>query len=324
MELQLIQWLKENLPSHPRLKVGLGDDAAVLSLADKSECVVTTDLLAEGTHFRLSEAPAERVGHKALAANLSDLAAMAAEPLAAVISLALPRHGGLALAKQLYQGMLPLAESQSLILAGGDTNAWDGPLVISITALGTVGPRGSLLRSGARPGDRLIVTGYLGGSMLGRHLDVEPRVAEALYLQNNYALHAGIDLSDGLALDLHRVLSESKCGAVVYADAVPISDAARSMARQEAAEHPQQQITAAQHAAAQHAAALEHALHDGEDFELALAVPAESAERLLRDQPLDVPLTDVGEFVAASGMWLMDVNGQREPLAARGFEHNFD
>ncbi|MEN6405848.1 MAG: thiamine-phosphate kinase [Thermoguttaceae bacterium] len=305
MELELIRRLRERLPAHPRLRLGPGDDAAVLEMADVDQCAVTVDLLTDHVDFELSEVGPRRVGHKALAVNLSDLAAMAAEPLAGVIAVVLPRQGAAELAVALYEGILPLAERYQLALAGGDTNTWDGPLAISVTLLGRVTARGPLRRSGARPGDRLLATGSFGGSILGRHLDFEPRVREALKLHAQYALHAGIDVSDGLSLDLSRVLEESRCGATIWADAVPVSDDARRLAERKN----------------DGSTALDHALGDGEDFELLLAVPPGDAERMLADQPLaGVRLSELGEFTAEPGLWIRDHEGRR-PLEPRGWEH---
>jgi len=259
MESHLIAWLRERLSGHRRLRLGPGDDAAVLRLADRSDCVVTTDLLSDGVDFVLARTAPRRIGHKALAANLSDLAAMAARPVAAVVALALPRQGGLELAKELYEGMLPLADRFDLAIAGGDTNSWDGPFVISVTAIGETTDRGPLLRFGAKPGDRIIVTGEFGGSILGRHLDFEPRVAEALLLHERYSLHAGIDVSDGLSLDLSRICAESGCGAVIDVDRIPIAAAAedsgfRVQGSEQMRIEPKGDWTA-----------LDHALSDGED-----------------------------------------------------------
>jgi len=196
MESDFLHWLRERLPPHPLLKLGIGDDAAVLATAGRSDIVVTTDLIADGVDFDLRSDDPRRIGHKALAINLSDLAAMAARPLAAVIALNLPRQGGMKLAAELYEGLLALAERFHLAIAGGDTNSWDGPLVVSVTALGETTADGPLTRRGAQPGDRIIVTGTFGGSILGRHLDVQPRIEEALLLNQRYKLHAGIDSSD--------------------------------------------------------------------------------------------------------------------------------
>ena len=304
MERSFIAWLRQRLPPHPLLRLGPGDDAAVLRMANVDECVVTVDLLTDHVDFELSEIDPRRVGRKALAVNLSDLAAMASKPLAAVIALALPRDNSKELAVALYEGLLPLAERYELAIAGGDTNTWDGPLAISITLLGAVTGRGPLCRAGASAGDRIMVTGSFGGSILGRHLDFEPRVEEALTLHARYALHAGADVSDGLSCDLAHILEESGCGAVLHADAVPIADDARRLAKSRG----------------DGSTPLEHALSDGEDFELVLAVPPREAQRMLAERPLPIPLTDIGEFVAEPGLWIQDDRGRR-PLTPQGWEH---
>jgi len=308
MESDLINWLRRTLPSGEAVRVGLGDDAAVVKLA-ALEVVVTTDMLMDGVDFVLGEVEARRVGHKILAVNLSDMAAMAAQPIAAFVSLALPRTGGLELAQELYRGMWPLAERHGVVIAGGDTNSWAGRLVANVTLLGSPSPRGSLLRSGARAGDKIIVTGSFGGSILGHHLDFEPRVVDARRLHERYELHAGMDVSDGLALDLWRLCQASRCGAVVRTEAIPLAAAATEYARRRS----------------DGSSPLDHALSDGEDFELLLAVPPVAAERMLREQPLaDVRLTEIGEFVAQPGLWQVDPSGNRVPMAVSGFEHQLD
>ncbi|MBN9121224.1 MAG: thiamine-monophosphate kinase, partial [Planctomycetes bacterium] len=174
------------------------------------------------------------------------------------------------------------------------------PLVVSVTALGETNQRGVVSRSGARPGDWLFVTGPLGGSILGRHLDFTPRVREALALAGVVDLRAMCDISDGLAADLNHICEESGCGAVLNADAVPISDAARELSRTSG--RPP----------------LRHALGDGEDFELVFAVSAEDGAKLLNAPP--VPgLAKIGACVE-SGLWL-ETNGRREPLAPTGWVH---
>jgi len=305
MEADLIAHLRRRLPPHPRLRLGPGDDAAVLDLAGVDDAVLTVDLLSDHVDFELAEADPRRVGRKALAVNLSDLAAMAARPLAGVVALLLPRRGGLDLAVALYEGMLPLAEEFDLAVAGGDTNSWDGPMALSVTLLGQVTGRGPLTRSGARPGDRVVVTGSFGGSILGRHFDFQPRVGETLLLNERYELHAGIDVSDGLSIDLAHLVHQSGCGAVLDTSSVPIHDDARRLARERADGR----------------SPLEHALSDGEDFELILAVPPGEAERMIAEQPLDVPLTAIGEFVPEQGLWQIDAEGTRRPLEPRGWQH---
>jgi thiamine-monophosphate kinase len=301
MEQQFIAWLRERLPPHPLLRLGPGDDAAVLRMADVEECVITVDLLTDQVDFLLADVDPRRIGRKALAVNLSDLAAMAARPLAAVVAVALPRQGGRELAVRLYEGILPLAESYNLAIAGGDTNSWDGPLVITATLLGQVTTRGPLCRKGAVAGDRIVVTGALGGSILGRQFDFEPRV------NDRYHLHAGMDISDGLAIDLSRLIHESGVGAIVATDRVPIHEDARRLAsRQNDGLTP-----------------LEHALGDGEEFELLLAMPPDEARRMLAQQPLGVALTDIGQFTAESGLWQRTAGGPVRPLTPLGWEHTF-
>ena len=304
MELAFISHLRTRLPTHPFLRIGPGDDAAVLAAMGERDIVVTTDLLTDGVHFELASTDPRRIGHKALGVTLSDLAAMAAEPVAVVISWALPRsRERLGLAIELYEGMLPLAERFGVAIAGGDTNTWEGPLVICVTALGKTTPRGPLLRSGAQPGDRLLVTGELGGSILGRHLDCEPRVREVLLLHERYDLRAGMDISDGLALDLSRMCEASGVGAIVDVDRVPASAAADELARRDP------RVTA-----------LEHALSDGEDFELLLAAPPDVAAKIVREQSVECGIRDVGEFTAEPGL-RQRRSGHISPLAASGYVH---
>lgn len=303
METDFLAWLAERLPPHPCLQLGPGDDAAVLDLGRRPQCVVTVDLLTDGVDFRLGETSPARIGRKALAVNLSDMAAMAARPLAAVVALALPRAGALELAMELYRGILPLAERFQTAIAGGDTNTWDGPLAISVTLIGQVTDRGVLRRDGARPGDAIVVSGAFGGSILGKHCDFHPRVDEALLLNERYRLHAGMDVSDGLSLDLSRLCQVSRCGAVLDVAAIPVSPAAHELARTSGT------------------AALDHALSDGEDFELLLALPMPDAQRLIAEQPLDVALTIIGEFVPEPGLWRRLPNGERGELPPRGYLH---
>jgi len=304
METDFLKWLRAKLPSHPNLLLGLGDDAAVLRSAQGARSVVTTDMLNEGVDFVPGQCDWRLVGRKALAVNLSDLAAMAARPLAAVVSLALPRQDALTIAQQLYEGLLPLADEFQIAIAGGDTNTWDGGLAISITAIGEVTERGPLLRGGAREGDAVVVTGSFGGSILGKQFHFTPRVYEALLLHANYRIDAATDVSDGLSLDLSHITEESGCGAMIALDAVPIADDAKRLAKERGL-----------------GTALDHALSDGEDFELVLAVPPDETERLLADQPLDTPLTQIGTFIEEPGLWTVSVDGGRQPLRPRGYEH---
>jgi thiamine-monophosphate kinase len=310
METEFIAWLLSRLPADQRLEVPPGDDAAVLRPPALRRTVVTVDMLMEGTDFILGpDCSARTIGHKALAVSLSDLAAMGARPEAAVVAVALPRHGGDTLGREIEVGIEALAAEHGVTLAGGDTNAWDGPLVISTTAIGSVRPGAAWRRDGARAGDVLVVTGGFGGSLLGRHLAVAPRVREALFIAEHFAVHAAIDCSDGLSLDLARMMAASgTCGVVRLAD-VPIhADALRRAARDGGT-------------------ALEHALGDGEDFELILAMPPEAAQALVAaagTAPLDLPITVIGTVVAGTGLVAEAADGVCSPLEPRGYIHAFD
>jgi thiamine-monophosphate kinase len=308
MERELVRWLCNRLPAHPRLLIGPGDDAAILRIPERANLVATTDMLMDGVDFVLGRHDAEQIGRKALAVNLSDLAAMAAVPLAALVSVSLPVRGGEALAKQLYEGMLPLAAEFDCPIAGGDTNSWDGPLVISVTALGVVPPERRWRRSGALPGDAVIVTGEFGGSILRKQFDFTPRIAEALWLAEHSTVHAAIDVSDGLSLDLSRLCEASGCGALLDLGDIPVAAAARHLAEQ----------------LRDGSTPLDHALADGEDCELILAVPPDAAETLLANQPLGTPLTKIGTIASEPGLRAMDDEGQVRTVAARGYEHRLE
>jgi len=299
-EFAYIDWLRRRTPADARVVIGPGDDAAAVRVRGDVPLLVTTDMLLEGSCFRLAEAGPRRVGRKALAVNLSDIAAMAGRPLFAVVSVGLPREGGRAVAEELYRGLREMADAFDTALVGGDTNSWDGGLVISVTLIGESTERGPVRRSGARPGDWLLVTGPLGGSILGKHLDFTPRVREALALHQAADLHALIDISDGLAADLSHICAESRCGAVLRANDIPIADAARLL---QDAHSP-----------------LDHALGDGEDFELIAAVSPEDGRRLVETQPAaGTTLVKVGECVA-EGLWL-ERDGRREVLEPKGYVH---
>lgn len=303
MEAEFHRWLSQHVPAHPSLPLGLADDAAVLKRSAPPDLVITTDLLSDGVDFRLAEIDPRGAGRKALAVNLSDLAAMAARPVAAFVSLAVPRTGcgirsRLELAQRLYEGLLPLAREFGVALAGGDTNTHDGPTVISITAIGEVGPRGPLTRSGGRAGDKLLVTGALGGSIGGHHLDFMPRVREALLLMERYELHAGMDVSDGLALDASRLAAASGCGAVIELEKIPIAAAARGLSDP-----------------------VSNALGDGEDFELLIAAPPEVACMILTDQSLDCGVACIGELTERPDLWYQAPDGSRVPATPIGWQH---
>ena len=300
-EFDFIAWLRQQTPPAPRVLAGPGDDCAVVETIPNRPWLVTTDMMLEGSHFVLAEVGPRRVGHKAMAVNLSDIAAMGGRPVAAFVSVGLPRGNAETLAEELYLGMREVADGLETAIAGGDTNTWTGGLVVSVTVMGEPGPQGPIQRHGAKPGDWLFVTGPLGGSILGKHLDFVPRVKEGLMLQEHAMLHAMIDISDGLSADVFHICEESGCGAVLFSNKLPISDAARTIADGKVP--------------------LEHALGDGEDFELAFAVDSADGERLLKTQPIPgITLSHVGVFVAEKLLFLEE-NGARRRIQPRGFAH---
>jgi thiamine-monophosphate kinase len=219
-----------------------------------------------------------------------------------VIAVALPKDGGRQLAERIHAGVSALAAEFQVAVIGGDTNSWDGPLVICSTVLGSPTARGPVRRNGAQAGDWIMVTGDLGGSILGKHLAFRPRVLEAFELHKAVDLHAMIDISDGLAADLHHLLDESGVGATIRAANLPISEAAL---RIDDLRSP-----------------VEHALGDGEDFELLFTVSPEDGGRLCAHPPCDVRLSHIGEITADPSCTLVEIDGHSVPLAPQGWVHS--
>jgi thiamine-monophosphate kinase len=306
-EFELISLLTGSIASNKFVVVGPGDDCAVLDLGIPERLVLfKTDAIVEGVHFNSSAAP-EQVGHKALARCLSDIAAMAGTPTAALVTLGLPRKFDPAFLEKIYSGMNTLARRYDVAIAGGETTTNPERILISIALLGTARRGKAVLRSGAEAGDALFVTGELGGSLAGRHLNFEPRLAEAQWLASHFPLHSMIDLSDGLAGDLRHVLKASRVGAELLATAIPISREARKAAKSESSAKPP----------------LLAALTDGEDFELLFTVAARNAVVLIdawkRRFP-KLPLTCIGKITAGEGITIRDQQGAR-PLAVHGYVH---
>lgn len=294
---------------------GIGDDAAVLVVPPGCELAVSTDTLVTGVHFPAQTAAAD-VGYKALAVNLSDLAAMAALPQWVTLALTLPEDDPEWLTG-FCGGFAELALETGVSLVGGDTTR--GPLSITITVMGIVPAGAAVKRSGARPGDLIYVTGSLGGAGLalrrlldGRYTDVRdnrdvclerllrphPRVAAGLALRG--IASAMIDISDGLAADLGHILEDSGCGAVVQLDAIPIARELHELTR---AEFWRTALTA------------------GDDYELCFTVPAAKLpdlEKLRQDSP--VPITRIGE-IAESGLSWRDKDGSESKFPVEGYRH---
>lgn len=300
-EEHLIESIRRRLALEPRLlsalAIGPGDDAAVFK-AFEGELVATTDLLSDEVDFLVGQTPPELIGRKAIAVNLSDLAAMGARPLGVVVSVLLPRvrqgRGKQTenFAERLVDGMFPILRQFRTALAGGDTNSWDGKLVLSVTAFGTVDPKKRLRRSGAKPGDRILTTGRFGGSILRRQFAFTPRLFEARYLNRFRRINAAMDVSDGLLLDLSRMAAASGVGFRIDEANVPIHPDTFELLEKESA---QTDRSGDGNDPSAPCAAVRHALGDGEDFELILAVPPAEAQRLLNEQPFSTKASKIDD-----------------------------
>jgi len=305
-EFELITRLTKSLPVNESVVVGAGDDCAVLDFGLPEKLLLfKTDAVVEGIHFT-KETPPEKIGRKALARCLSDIAAMAGTPSAALVTIGLPEHFEPEFVANIYDGLNALAKKFGVAVVGGETTTNPGRIFISIALLGTVVRGKQILRSGAKIGDGIFVTGELGGSLAEKHLEFEPRIAEANWLAEHFPIHAMIDLSDGLAGDLHHVLKASGVGAELLKPAIPVSRAAKLQARRSSAKP-----------------AFAAALTDGEDFELLFTVAGGDAVKLLdawKKQFPKLKLSCVGKIVAGGGITIRDRTGSHK-LSAHGYVH---
>ena len=304
-EGEFLELVRERL-DHPvaGVPLGIGDDAALLRVAGRGDLAVTADMLIDGVDFLLHECGYEAAGRKAIAKNVSDLAAMGVEPWCAVLSVALPVGVTVGEAGALLDGVADAGSRLSCPVVGGDTKRSPGPLVLSVQAIGVTGQVTPVTRSGARTDDRLAVTGALGGSSLGRHLDFEPRVTAGRRLAA-LGVSAMIDLSDGLATDLRRLCDASGVGAEIDAGLVPVSDAARALSRSTGRDE------------------VEHALCDGEDYELLFAADAATLDAARRDAGVAATVTEIGRCLPRADGVQLRRDGRARPLEVHGFEHRF-
>lgn len=326
-EQALIDRLRTRVPSPPAWTlVGIGDDAAVVEPAKNTVDVLTVDALVDGVHVDLSLSSPADLGYRALAVNLSDLAAMGAAPRAALLSLALPDHFPVAAFDALVDGFAAAAAAYEVAIVGGNITRTPGPLVVDVTATGSVRRRRILTRAGGKAGDELYVSGWLGAAAAGlewlraarsrppagadpdlercaeRYLRPEPRVRLGVIVGRTRAASAAIDLSDGLGDAVRQLAAASRVGAIVEADSLPIHPGARRWFETSGRDPV--------------AAALA-----SDDYELLFAVPAKLATRFAAACRLarGVPVTRVGTLTAGPGI-VLDRDGRREPLP-RGYDH---
>lgn len=290
-ESDFLEFLRRSSSATPAVPIPIGDDLAALRWPAGQLLLVGADQVLDGVHVDLRVHPPRAIGAKAMNRNLSDCAAMACVPVAAVVTLALPAGGGEAMAREIVAGVRDAGARFGCAVVGGDTGSWPGPLAVSVSVLGRSAGIDPVTRAGARPGDKLYVTGPLGGSIRGRHMTFTPRVELSLELASRFELHAMLDLSDGLSRDLPRLCAASGCGAMLDAARIPIHNDAHAM---NDGQPP-----------------LEHALHDGEDYELLFASPG-------CDHPHAI---EIGEVLpGATGAWIRDGKSAM-PLAPCGWDH---
>jgi len=279
--------------------IGIGDDMAQIRVGAES-VFVTTDMLLDGVHFDLRKATLKQIGYKAMAVSLSDCAAMAIMPVAAVVAVAMPEGFGQEQLKQLHSGITLAGEKFDCALVGGDITSWkrEIPFAISVAMLGRKGGNEPVRRSGAKVGDVICVTGSLGGSGRGKHLEFEPRVEEAMKIARMVTINSMIDISDGLSSDLNRICGASRVGAVVNAEQIPISEQAREN------DEP-----------------LNSALNDGEDFELLFTLSLEDSQELLDGWAESIPITRIGEIIETKKVQIKMPDGRISDLQAGGYDH---
>jgi thiamine-monophosphate kinase len=307
-ELDLIQRIRRSTQAR-RLQGGhgIGDDCAVLTIPPASEILVTTDFSLENVHFRREWHPADSVGHRCLARGLSDIAAMGGTPHSAFLSLALPADLPQRWVDDFIRGFLKLAKRYSVTLAGGDTAQSPDGILADIIVVGAVPTGKAILRSGARVGDLIYISGTLGASVATlqelrsgkkprpaahpRHFYPDPRIAIGKFLREKKLASSMIDTSDGLSTDLRHICDESHVGAVIDQAVLPTVN---------------------------HENGLQYALHGGEDYELLFTAPP---TRRIPGKIAGVPITRIGKITRGRQVKLQNPDGKSHPLPASGWQH---
>ena len=297
-EFDLINWIKQQQSKSDLVNLPAGDDLAILNWPTTDLLLIGVDQVLDGVHFDSKIHDPQSIGRKAMNRNLSDCAAMACLPAAAVVTFALPKGKGLDYAQKLYEGIRQAGDKFNCPIIGGDTASWLAPLAITVTILGKSAGITPVERSGAQPGDHIYVTGPLGGSIRGRHIAFEPRIEWGRELAKAGAT-AMADLSDGLARDLRNICQESGVGAVIEEQRIPLHSDALDAGVEDGLEPVDQYLRT-----------IGHALHDGEDYELLVVGPGLQHPSLIL----------IGKIVAEPGLWV-SVHGLRQPLTPKGWEH---
>lgn len=293
-EFDFINWIQSQAKSTDFVQLPQGDDLAVLKWNADDLLLVGVDQVLDGVHFDSKIHSPEQIGRKVVNRNFSDCAAMACLPAALVVSAGLPDGAGLGYAQSIYRGMREAADAFNCPIVGGDTGSWPGRLVLSVTVLGRSAGITPISRKSAKPGDFIYVTGPLGGSILGRHMEFQPRIELARELARTGKISAMLDISDGLSRDLRHICQQSHVGAIIETDQIPIHEDARSLSAKDGCPP------------------IEHALHDGEDHELLFTSTG----------PIEHPsVTCIGKTTADPAI-LIKHGGILSPLEPLGWQHS--
>jgi thiamine-monophosphate kinase len=302
-ESEFLEWLSRRARQGRGVVVGIGDDCAVVrGPRGRTPGLFKIDSVVDGVHFQTETAKPFWIGWKALNRPLSDIAAMGGVPRYAVAAACVPRGFGLTRMKQVMAGLEAAARRAGVALVGGDTASTSGPFSVSVAVWGEAGPGGPVLRSGARPGDWVWVTGALGGSILGRHLKFSPRLREARAIVRRLQPTAMMDVSDGLGIDAGRLARASGVAIVLEGGAVPLRREARALARRDGR------------------SALDHALADGEDYELLFTTPPRRMRDVAGLTLAGVRATVIGRVVRGRGAWVVE-RGRRRRVDEAGYVH---
>jgi len=308
-EFGLINRIKKLIKTDASVVKGPGDDCAVIKFSKDKYMLFTSDMIVEGVDFTGKDRP-YLVGRKAIAVSVSDIAACAGLPRYCLVSVGLPKSTSVDFIDKLIKGMIRFAKKYGINIVGGDLSR-ARQLTIDVSMLGIVEKKNLALRSGAKIGDIIFVTGKLGGSILGKHLRFTPRLKEARFLVKNFRVNSMIDISDGLTQDLGHILEESSAGAIIYEDLIPISkprpfcykDTLRSKKGR-----------------GKQAVTINDALYMGEDFELLFTVSAYEAKKLYRKKLTG--FKPIGEIVDKKyGLRLVDKRSRDRIIKPKGFQH---
>ena len=295
-EIELIKRLSKNFCLDSSVVKGSGDDTAVIKWTKDKYLLFTCDMVIEGVHFDFDKAAPFQVGWKALGRNISDVAAMGGIPRYAVVSMGIDPNLNVSIPDGICRGLKSIADKFHVNIVGGDMSGSD-KIFIDVSLIGQVNKKNLTLRSTAKKGDLILITGSVGGSIKGKHLNFTPRVGESREITGKFRVNSMIDISDGLVFDLYRIIRASGMGAVLYEESIPLS---------------------------RDAAGLKNALYDGEDYELLFTMNVKEAERLLRhnfSRP-GTRISLIGEITDKRyGYKIIRKNGKEEDIKIKGYTH---